>query len=34
MPMRGRVNSLNVSVATGIILFKIFEQKLSNGEYE
>ncbi|MFU2158918.1 23S rRNA (guanosine(2251)-2'-O)-methyltransferase RlmB [Caldisericum sp. AR60] len=34
IPMRGKVNSLNVSVATGIILFKAFEEKLKNGEYK
>lgn len=34
IPMLGRVNSLNVSVAAGIILFKIVEEKLMNGEYE
>jgi len=33
IPMRGRVNSLNVSVATGIVLFKALEEKLKNGEY-
>lgn len=34
IPMRGRVNSLNVSVAAGIVLFKIVEEKLLNGEYD
>lgn len=33
IPMKGRVNSLNVSVATGIVLFKAFEEKFKNGEY-
>lgn len=28
IPMRGRINSLNVSVATGILLFEILRQKL------
>ncbi len=32
IPMRGRVNSLNASVATGILLFKIIEAKSTNGE--
>lgn len=34
IPMRGRVNSLNASVSTGIILFRIAETKKLNGEYE
>jgi len=34
IPMRGKVNSLNVSVATGIILYKVVEEKLKNGEYD
>jgi len=29
LPMRGRVNSLNVSVATGIIIFEIMRQRMS-----
>lgn len=32
IPMKGRVNSLNVSVATGIVLFRALEEKLKNGE--
>jgi len=28
LPMKGRVNSLNVSVATGILLFEILRQKM------
>ena len=32
IPMNGRVNSLNVSVTAGIILFKVLEVKKSNGE--
>ncbi|MFN4056542.1 MAG: TrmH family RNA methyltransferase [Alishewanella aestuarii] len=28
IPMKGRINSLNVSVATGILLFEILRQKL------
>ncbi len=34
IPMFGKVNSLNVSVATGIVLFKIIEEKLKNGELQ
>ncbi len=34
IPMRGRVNSLNVAATAGIILFKIFEVKKINGEYD
>lgn len=30
LPMRGKVNSLNVSVATGILLFEILRQNLLN----
>jgi 23S rRNA (guanosine2251-2'-O)-methyltransferase len=33
LPMRGRVNSLNASVAAGIMLFRIVEDKIKNGEY-
>lgn len=33
IPMNGRVNSLNVSVAAGIIIFKVFEVKKINGEF-
>lgn len=33
IPMHGSVNSLNVSVAAGIILFKILEVKIKNGEF-
>lgn len=33
IPVRGRVNSLNVSVATGIMVFKILEEKQKNNEY-
>ncbi len=33
LPMRGRVNSLNASVAAGIMLFRIVEDKRKNGEY-
>ncbi len=33
LPMRGHVNSLNASVACGIMLFRIIEDKLKNGEY-
>jgi len=33
IPMRGRVNSLNASVATGIMVFKILEEKQKNNEY-
>ena len=29
LPMRGKVNSLNVSVATGIIIFEIMRQRIS-----
>lgn len=29
LPMRGKVNSLNVSVATGIIIFEIMRQRMS-----
>ncbi len=29
LPMKGKVNSLNVSVATGIIIFEIMRQKMS-----
>jgi 23S rRNA (guanosine2251-2'-O)-methyltransferase len=32
IPMRGRINSLNVSVATGIFLFEILRQRLSKNE--
>jgi 23S rRNA (guanosine2251-2'-O)-methyltransferase len=32
LPMRGRVNSLNVSVATGIILFEALRQRYWKGE--
>lgn len=32
IPMRGRINSLNVSVATGILLFEILKQKLRKSE--
>ncbi len=34
IPMNGRVNSLNASVAAGILLFKIMEVKRINGEFE
>ncbi len=34
IPMRGLVNSLNVSVAAGIVLFKMLEEKGANGEYD
>jgi 23S rRNA (guanosine2251-2'-O)-methyltransferase len=34
IPMRGRINSLNVSVAAGIVLFKILETKRVNGDYD
>jgi 23S rRNA (guanosine2251-2'-O)-methyltransferase len=30
LPMQGRVNSLNASVATGIIIFEIMRQRMSN----
>jgi len=30
LPMQGRLNSLNVSVATGIIIFEIMRQRTSN----
>lgn len=33
IPMRGRVGALNVSAATGIVLFKIMEEKMKNNEY-
>lgn len=33
IPMRGRVNSLNASVAAGIMVFRILEEKQKNGEY-
>ncbi len=33
IPMRGQVNSLNVAVATGIVLSKIIEVKEQNGEF-
>lgn len=29
LPMRGKVNSLNVSVATGVIIFEIMRQRMS-----
>ena len=29
LPMRGKVNSLNVSVATGIIIFEVMRQRMS-----
>ncbi len=32
IPMKGRVNSLNASVAAGILVFKVLEEKLKNGE--
>ncbi len=32
IPMIGQVNSLNVSVATGVILFELLRQKLSNAK--
>jgi 23S rRNA (guanosine2251-2'-O)-methyltransferase len=32
IPMYGKVNSLNVSVTAGIILFKVLEVKKNNGE--
>lgn len=31
LPMRGKVNSLNVSVATGIIIFEIVRQRMMGG---
>jgi 23S rRNA (guanosine2251-2'-O)-methyltransferase len=30
LPMRGKVNSLNVSVATGILLYEVLHQRLSD----
>ena len=30
IPMKGKVNSLKVSVATGIIIFEIMRQRMSN----
>ncbi len=33
IPMRGKVGALNVSAATGIVLFKIMEEKTKNNEY-
>jgi 23S rRNA (guanosine2251-2'-O)-methyltransferase len=33
IPMRGRVNSLNASVAAGIMVFRILEEKQKNNEY-
>ena len=33
IPMRGRVNSLNASVAAGIMVFKVLEEKQKNNEY-
>ena len=30
LPMKGKVNSLNASVATGIIIFEIMRQRMSN----
>ena len=33
LTMRGHVNSLNASVAAGIVLFRIVEDKLKNEEY-
>ncbi|HMY76618.1 MAG TPA: 23S rRNA (guanosine(2251)-2'-O)-methyltransferase RlmB, partial [Blastocatellia bacterium] len=27
IPMRGQVNSLNVSVATGVVLFEVLRQR-------
>jgi 23S rRNA (guanosine2251-2'-O)-methyltransferase len=32
IPMRGRVNSLNVSVATGVALFEAVRQRLASGD--
>jgi 23S rRNA (guanosine2251-2'-O)-methyltransferase len=29
IPMRGRINSLNVSVATGIFVFEILRQRMN-----
>jgi 23S rRNA (guanosine2251-2'-O)-methyltransferase len=29
IPMRGKINSLNVSVAAGIVLFEIVKQRLN-----
>lgn len=34
IPMRGKVSSLNVSVATGIVLFRLMEEKAKNSEYK
>ncbi len=33
IPMRGRVNSLNASVAAGVMVFKVLEEKQKNNEY-
>lgn len=33
LPMRGKINSLNVSVAAGIILFEILRQRALKNEY-
>jgi len=30
LPMKGRVNSLNASVATGVVIFEIMRQRTSN----
>lgn len=32
LPMKGRINSLNVSVATGIIIFEIIRQRMSKNK--
>jgi 23S rRNA (guanosine2251-2'-O)-methyltransferase len=32
LPMKGRVNSLNASVATGIIIFEIMRQRTGRNE--
>ncbi|MEO6725427.1 MAG: RNA methyltransferase, partial [Blastocatellia bacterium] len=31
IPMRGQINSLNVSVATGVVLFEVLRQRSSSG---
>jgi tRNA (guanosine-2'-O-)-methyltransferase len=34
IPMKGMVQSLNVSVAAAIVLYEAFRQRLSNGFYD
>ena len=32
IPMKGNISSLNVSVATGIVLFEVLRQRLANSD--